>query len=400
MGLQDNLHNVTMIGTLPPIKGISPYCLELVKNLSTLLPVEFIGFKKLYPDLLYPGGTKIQEESITSFTLKNVHAMNNLTYYNPFTWIVAGLTAKGEVIHAQWWSHVLAPIYLTILFLCKVRGKKIVLTVHNVIPHEQSSFNKLLNNSVLSLGDGYIVHSESNKTEFIKNFQIPESRVFVAPHGILEQAEKKGISKLVAREHLNLPPSGKVLLFFGTIRDYKGLDVLLRALPEVRRQIPDVMLIVAGKPWGGWDTYQTILTENGLENSVLLKLDFISPSEIEYYFAACDIVVLPYKYFNSQSGVGALALPFYKPLVVTNVGGLPEYILDKRVIANPNDINDLVEKIVLVLSDDELLLKLSKDSETLSKKYKWVEIAKKTVSVYKEIAFLEGGHRKTISSFK
>lgn len=372
----------TLIGTLPPIKGISPYCLELLKSLSKNIEVEFIGFKKLYPDFLYPGGTKIEDKDYKVPEIKNAEIRNILTYYNPFSWIWAGLTVKGEIIHTQWWAHVLAPIYLVILSICKIRRKKIVITAHNILPHESSKLNNFLNKIILIFGDKFIVHNNENKENLSNFYNIPQENISVIPHGILVPVPIKTISKKEARKYLKIPQNKRVLLHFGNIRDYKGLDILLKSLTFIRKEIKDVILIIAGRPWKNWEKYDKIIKENSISTIVMEKLDFIHPSEVEYYFSASDIVVLPYKYFDSQSGVGALALPFKKPLIVTNVGGLPDFVKDKRAIAKPNNPEDLARKIIQILKDENLLEKLSKDSEELAKKYNWDKIAKETVELY------------------
>jgi glycosyltransferase involved in cell wall biosynthesis len=377
---------VTLIGTLPPIKGISSYCQELLQALSKCAEIEFIGFRKLYPDFIYPGGTKVADNNWKTPELRNVKVRNILTYYNPFSWVWAGLTAKGRVIHAQWWSYVLAPIYFVILLICKVRRKKILLTVHNILPHERSRLNKFLNRIVLSLGDEFIVHNVRNRENLLNLCDIQEDRISVIPHGILVPVPIKEIPKEEARAQFGIPQNKKVILHFGNIRDYKGLDILLRALTLIIDEVSDVILLIAGKPWTDWSKkYEKIIKDSKLEHYVVKRLDFILPTEVEHYFSVADIVALPYKYFDSQSGVGALALPFKKPLVVTNVGGLPDFVDDERAIARPSDANDLAKRLVVILKDEHLLRKLSEDSKKLSNKLSWDKIAERTSELYKEV---------------
>lgn len=375
----------TLIGTLPPVKGLSPYCQELLKSLSKKIKVEFISFKKLYPDFLYPGGTKVRDRNYKSPELKNAKIRIILTYYNLFSWIWAGLTIKGDIIHAQWWSHVLAPIYFVILSICKVRGKKIVITVHNVVPHKNDGVNNFLNRIILVFGDNFIAHNDKNKENLSNLYHVPQEKISVIPHGILEPVSIKGISKKEAREYLKVPQKKRVVLHFGNIRDYKGLDVLLKSLKLITKEIRDVLLIIAGQPWVNWKKYEKIIKENNLEDYIVKKLNFIPPSEVEYYFSASDMVVLPYKYFDSQSGIGALALSFKKPLIVTDVGGLPDFIRDGRALARTNDAEDLAEKIIDILKNETLLSKLEKDSEKIRERFQWDKVAKETLRVYEDM---------------
>lgn len=374
-----------MIGTLPPIKGISPYCTELFKALSKHVEVEFIGFKSIYPDFLYPGGTTFRDENYEIPKIENSIIRNMLTWYNPVSWLLAGLTVKGEIVHAQWWAHPLAPIFCVILNTAKLRGKRIIITVHNVQPHEKSRVNTFLNEVVLGLGDNFIVHSEKNKESLSRIYNIDQDKISVIPHGILTPVAVKGITRDTARKFLNIPLNKKVLLFFGIIRDYKGLDILLKAMAQIVKENGDVILLIAGKPWEDWSKYQKIINENTLEGYIIKKLDFILPSEVEFYFSASDLVILPYKYFDSQSGVGALALPFGIPMVVSDVGSLPDFVRDERAIAKPNNPHDLSEVITKVIGNNNLLEKLSNDSQELAREYSWDRISKKTFIAYENL---------------
>lgn len=379
---------ITLIGTLPPIKALSPYCYHLADALSEKIDVEFINFKSILPGILYYGGTK---EKI-SYTLKNVDTKNILSWYNPFSGIKAGLQAKGDIIHIQHWALYSSLIYCIILPIVKIRGKKRILTIHNITPHTDDLstilINKALNKIIFPFTDLFIVHNKRNKEKFVSLYTVDEKLVYILPHGTLYPYKKlKGISKEDARKHLNMRLSKKVILFFGYIWDYKGLTILLESLKIVKEKIKDVVLIIAGQPLKDWEKYKKIIFENGLNDYVVKKLEYISDSDIEYYFSCADLVVLPYKEhpFDTHGGVGALALSFKKPLVVTDVGGLSEYVKDDRVISNPNNPEELAQKIIFVLNNKSLLEKLSKDSEELSRELSWDKIADKTIEIYKKI---------------
>jgi len=372
---------ITMIGTLPPQKGISFYCADLLESLKkkNSIKIEFIGFKKLYPAFLYKGGEKIDDPH-SNINISDERILNILTYYNPFSWFWAGISAKGTIIHAQWWSHVLAPIYFVILVVCKLRGKIIIITVHNVLPHEKNMINNLLNKSIFFLSDYFVVHTEDNKQKLLLN-NIPDKSIFVIPLGA---SNKKIISKIEAKNYFKIDQNHKVILFFGNIRNYKGLDTLLEALGTINRN--DISLLIGGSLWkNNWDLYESIIKKYNLEKNIIKKLEFIQPSEVGYFFSACDIVVCPYSYFDSQSGVASLALSYKKPLIVTNVGGLPDFVKDSRFIINPNDPLSLRNMILLAIDDNEILRKLEMESAELSEKYSWDNIAERTIEMYKQI---------------
>ena len=382
-------NTVTLIGTLPPIKGPSPYCLGLLNSLSKHIFVEFISFKKLYPDFLYPGGgSKVGDNKYVPFTITNSTIRYILTYYNPLSWIWMGFTIKSKIVHAQWWSHVLAPVYFVVLAICKFRGKKIIITVHNVLPHaalpyENKRLNKFLNRVVLFLGDIFIVHSTRNIEELHDIFGIPKEKIIRIPHGTSKSFKDSIVTKEDAREELGLPLDGKIILFFGTIREYKGLDILLEAFSYVTKERGNVFLVIAGYPWRGWEKYEELIKTNDLNKNIKLFLEFIPSGKVKYFYYASDLVVLPYREFMSQSGLGADALAFEKPLIVTDVGGLPELVKDKKFVVEQNNPRELAEKILVALGDDELLKKLSADSRNLAEEYSWDKVAEKTVGLYR-----------------
>jgi glycosyltransferase involved in cell wall biosynthesis len=283
-------------------------------------------------------------------------------------------------------------MYCFILPVVKIRGKKRIVTVHNITPHTADKpsilLDKIFNKIIFPLTDFFIVHNKRNKKKLLELYRIDEKKISIIPHGALIPYQKiKNISKEHARNHLNIPNDKKVILFFGYMWDYKGLDVLLKSLKIVRKNLNDFVLVIAGQPLDSWKKYNKIIEENILDKYILKVLSYIPDSEIEYYFSSADLVVLPYYEhpFDTHGGVGALALSFKKPMVVTDVGGLTEYVKDKRVISNPNNPNELAQKIIFILRDDTLLEKLSKDSEELSKKLSWDKIADKTIDLYKKI---------------
>lgn len=385
-GSMDEEFLATLIGPLPPIKSISPYCKELLTAVSKRANVEFVGFKKLYPDILFPGGSVAESEGHTcTCDYGTARIRNILTYYNPFSWIWAGITIKGNVVHAQWWSHILAPQYLTILALCKLRGKKIVITVHNVVPHEKNRISILLNHSVMCLGDAFIVHSNRNIEELHSILEISRDRIHRIPIGISNCFSEGDVSKQLARERLDLPSDKKILLFFGNIREYKGLDILLKAFVKVLEERSDVLLVIAGKPWIRWDPFEEIIDKNEIRQNIRLFLDFIPSEMMRYFYVSADMVVLPYKEFTSQSAIAADALAFSKPLIVADVGGLPELVKEKRMVIKPNNPDALAAKILETIEDGSLLQKLAQDAKELSIEYSWDNVGLNTIQLYQKV---------------
>ena len=376
---------ITFIGTLPPIKALSPYCFHLAQALSKKIDLEFINFSDILPDALYLGGMKEKE----TYSLKDIETKTSLSLRNPLSWIKTGLTIDGDVVHLQHWAWYSSIVYCVLLPIVKIRNKKCVVSIHNITPHTSDLptvlLDKFLNWIIFLFADFFIVHNNRNKKRLLELYRINENKIFITPHGSIMPYQKlKNISKENARKNLNIPMDKKVILFFGYMWGYKGLDVLLKSLKIIKDELKDVTLLIAGQPLKDWKKYEEIIKENELENYVIKVLKYIPDSETEYYFSSADIVVLPYHDhpFDTHGGVGALALSFKKPIIVTDVGGLPEYVKDKRAISTPDNPHELAQKIIFALDDESLLKKLSEDSEELSKELSWDKIADTTIDVY------------------
>lgn len=373
---------VSIVGSLPPVKGVSAYTLSLLEALDEdgRLELNFVGFRGIYPHWAYPGGKPVEPNAKTPL-LMGVQTRRPLSWYNPFSWIWAGLRMRGRVVHAQWWSYALAPVYMTVLGLARLRRKRIVLTVHNVEPHEGGFLKRLANRMVFRFGHHYIVHSEANKTTLQRMLRCDPSRISVLPHGVLE-TPRTGMSRLTARLKLGLADDARVILCFGNIRPYKGVDVLLRAFAQVAEEDPHAVLVIAGQSWGDWAPYQQLMDELGIADRVGRRLEYIPSDEIEQYFVAADVVALPYTHFDAQSGVGTRALPFGRPLVVTNTGGLPELVLDEEAVVPAGDADALARALLRVLRDPELRDRMSVESLALAASLGWEAIAERTVAIY------------------
>lgn len=376
----------SLVGTLPPVKGVSAYTAHLLEALAREpgAGVEFIGFKSIYPRRAYPGGEP-DEAGLETPSFDDVRVRNTLTWYNPLSWIAAGVSARGDVVHAQWWSYALAPVYVTMLGIARLRGKRVLLTVHNVAPHESGLLKRALNRVVFRLGHEYIVHSEQNRRELQRIMGGDSSRITVLPHGILE-TPRTGMSRVTARDRLGLARDARVVLCFGNIRPYKGVDVLLRAFADVARADAAAVLVIAGKPWEDWGPYAALIDELGIASRVTCFLDYVPTAQIEPYFVAADVVALPYTHFDAQSGVGTRALPFGRPLVVSNVGGLPELVMEPGAVVPPSDPKALGAALTRVLTDGALRDRMAVDSLTIAGSLGWDRIAMRTAELYARMA--------------
>lgn len=381
-----DLKTVTILGSLPPLRALSSYCLAFSNAISQTIRAEFISFKHIYPVFLYPGGDLREDYTFPGFKdSSNIEARRNLTWYNPLSWIIEGLSAKGQILHAQWWSPPLILVYLTICFLFKVRRIPVVITVHNVANHGKKHFYDLCSGLLFKLGDHFIVHSKSNKDMLAKLYGIHSSRISHIPHGPLEFGFRKDITCNEARRILGLRSQDQIILIFGAIRPYKGVDIALEAFAEVVKEIPKARLVIAGKLWESWDRYEKIIREKNIGHLVKKHLQYVDTDEVASYFLASDLVILPYLKFDSQSGVGAAAVAFRKPMIVTKTGGLPELVMDQENVIPPGDANDLSQRIIFCLKNRAVLKTMSEESEAIAESISWDRIAAETIAIYEKL---------------
>ena len=381
---------VSMFGTLPPLKGNAYYCWNLVDALSKKVEIEFFSFSRLYPEFLYPGGTKDSDDVFVAQENENLKIHRVLNIYNPISWIKAALNASGDLVHAQYWSLPPVPVWITAFSILRRRGKKILLTVHTPIQHEPVFFEPPLVRAVMKRADRFIVHVEKNVQLMKGEFGIPEERTNHVPmgsHGIagIDQDGSNGSSE-AAKKKLGISENSKTLLFFGNIREYKGIEDFIKTVAFVKeRYNGEVTGIIAGQPWGKFDKYDKMIKEKNLQDNILAQLDYIPASDVTTYFSASDVVLLPYKVMDGQTGIGYVALEHHKPLVVTDVGGLPDLVLDREFIVEPNRPDQMADKVIKILENEDISKKLAEDAKVLLQTFSWDSIGDRTIEVYQDI---------------
>ena len=376
---------IAMLGSLPPLRALSSYCLEHASVIANSVNVQFISFKRIYPSVLYPGGDLKDDYTFPLISNPNLRVRRRLTWYNPFSWIMEGLFTDGELLHAQWWSPPLALIYFIVCIGFKLRRKPVVFTVHNIFQHDKHHVHEILSRVLLRLGDHYIVHCESNRRQLSRYFGIQNDRISVIPHGPLDFHVQNGKDREKIRGEIGFDPRDKVILLFGTVRPYKGIDVALRAFPKVLKKIPEARLLIAGKLWEDWRPYERLIKGLGITDYIKTHLQYIPSNEVCDFFLASDLVILPYHNFDSQSGVGATAISFHKPMIVADTGGLPELVSDQRYVVPPRDTEALANRIVYCLADSSRLDEMSAKAKELAESMAWSVIAEKTISLYERI---------------
>jgi len=380
---------VVVLGSFPPLKGISPYCAALAQAVSRRVRLHCLSFKRLYPRFLYPGGASAESANAPDDGQWGGSVTRKLTWYNPLGWLAAGLGTPGDLLHAQWWTVALAPIYAVICGCFRLRGKPVIVTVHNTSHHEGSRLADRISGWVFRLATGFVVHAESNAAELSRQYRIAREKITVIPHGTLDLFVKPNGEYADLRQRLGISAEESVILIFGAIRSYKGIDTALEAFAELVGSHPGMHLLIAGKSWGSWKPYRELIDRFGLAHRIHLHLDYVPSEEVGDYFQAADLVLLPYQRFGSQSGVGATALAFGKPLLVTNVGGLPDLVGDKTSILPPGDAPALAAALRRAFTEPGRLECMREDAEEMAKKYSWAGIAEQTRALYLEALGME-----------
>lgn len=373
------MKTVSMVGTFPPHKGISDTCVEQVKSLCGKVRIKFIDFRHLYPKWLYPGTLIVDDFEIPR--LEHVTIARIISWYNPFSWIKAAFAAEGEILHVHWWTYVLFAPLFTIVTINRWRGRTIVCNVHNVRGHESNPIDTLCTRVFLSRIDCLIAHTADSKAKIHRQFNIDRSRIEVIPLGIPDFIVGRA-SRPEARNRLGIDAHKKVILCFGHIRKYKGIGTLIQAFAQVRRKMDDCLLVIAGETWVDWKPYQDLIDSLGVGDDILLKLAFIDIRDVKYYFHAADLVVLPYSHFDGQSGPGRIALGYQKPMVVSNVGGLPD-LVPKVCVFQAGNVDELAQKIHSIVADEEVLHRLHRYAKAKNEALKWANIAGQTLALYR-----------------
>jgi glycosyltransferase involved in cell wall biosynthesis len=382
---------VTMMSSLPPHKGVTPYTLALMHALQQRddVRVDAVGFRSMYPRFAYPGGDPRHANS-SQAPVDN--APTPLAWWDPVSWVRTGMSGSGEVVHAQWWSWFLAPSYIATLTAAKRRGKKLVITAHNVNAHEDARWKQKLNDVVLRLSDRIIVHSQQNRDTLVSR-GFDACRVSVVPHGALSLPILSATSRGSARRALGLPDNAQIVLLPGNLRTYKGARVLLASAAEVRTHVPNLRIIIAGELWKGCRDPRVDAQELGVSDLLDARIRYLPDDELGLLLAACDVVVLPYTHFDAQTGAGTLALSAHRALVVSSTGGLPDLVLDERAVVPPAQVGALSRALTAVLLDRGFQTKLERDSARVAADLSWDHVADRTVAVYRQVLGLDTSPR-------
>ena len=359
---------IIIIGSAYPLRGggIASYNERLAREfISQGFDTTIYTFSLQYPKILFPGTTQYSTE-LPPADLKIKVSINSI---NPFNWIKVGnelKNSKPDIIVVRYWLPFMGPCFGTILRIAKKnKHTRVICIADNIIPHEKRFGDTLFTKYFVKPVDAFITMSKKVLND-LQKFVTGKPSVFI-PHPLYDNFGEK-VSKEEARQKLGIGLDEKVILFFGFIRKYKGLEILLEAMKILNEQGQQIKLLIAGEFYEDRKNYEALIADPGIKENLILHTDFIPDSEVKYYLCAADCVVQPYRN-ATQSGVTPLSYHFEKPMIVTNVGGLPDMVPAKvGLVAEPN-AKDIAQKIIefFQLGENYFLPHLREEK----KKYSW-----------------------------
>ena len=330
-------------------------------------------FTLQYPSILFPG----KSQTVDTPTPEDLNIERCVNTINPFNWIRLGRRLRRErpdFILLKYWTPFMAPCFGTIARIARRNGHtKVLCQIDNVQPHEHHIVDRPFNRYFLRSVDGFIYMSEQVHRELRDYTAVP---ALFSPHPMFENFGSRA-ERTEACRHLGLEPDKRYLLFFGLIRDYKGLDILLDAWAKITND--NLRLLIAGEFYTDPAKYMPAI--EGLGERVVLRNAFVADEDVKYWFSAADAVVLPYK-TATQSGVTQVAYNFGVPPIVTDVGGLAEIVPDGKVgfVVNP-DAESVAEAIEKLYKDDTLE-RFRSNMQEERKRFSWDEMCDRITELY------------------
>ena len=372
--------NIISLGPAYPYRGgLASFNARLAQQFTAEgHSIEILTFSMQYPGFLFPGKTQYTEGPAP----EGIRIRRVLNSINPFNWIVTGYKIKKEkpdILLIRFWLPFMGPCFGTVARIAKANRHTIVICIFdNVIPHEKRPGDKILTKYFTAIIDGAIVMSKTVHDDlniFRKN--IP---VRLNPHPLFDNYGKS-VARNVALAALNLEADNSYLLFFGFIRAYKGLDLLIEAFSDRRLRNRKLKLIVAGEFYEDETPYRELIKQYSLENEVIFYNHFIKDNEISLFFSVTDLVVQPYK-TATQSGVTQIAFHFEKPMLVTDVGGLREIVTDGKcgyvVKPEPKDITEAI----LDYFDNNRQIPFTEGVIQEKEKFSWNKMTASIIEIY------------------
>jgi len=326
--MQKSINKIIIIGPAYPYRGgPSTFISYLYNSIKDKFEVKIYNYTLLYPSFLFPGKTQYDESEINKFIVPNERIVNSVS---PLNWISTANKIKKEntdLVVFDWWQPFFGICHFFITLLIKNQYKgRIVFITENFISHEARFIDSFLTKLGLRNADHFIALSKNVEDELrtiagdkkIYRSELPPFDIYLPDESVIKEKQKLGFNE-----------EDKILLFFGYVRKYKGLDILIKAMPTVISSNPDIKLLIVGEFYDDPSPYLNLIKELKLENNIKVINRFVKNEEVGIYYGISDLSVLPYR-SATQSAVLNISYSFNKPVVATNVGGFKEFIDDGK----------------------------------------------------------------------
>ena len=358
---------IAIVGPFPPFRGgISDLNSALAHQLSKVHDVKGFNFTTQYPKMLFPGKTQFK----TGKAALEFESERCLSSVNPLTWTkTASLIVDHDpdMVIIRYWMPFFAPAYRSIVKKIKKRSNaKIIAMCDNIIPHEKRLMDDEMTRSFFSQVDSFIVLSKKVEEELLSIN--PDAQYVYSPHpiyNIFNSAPEKD----VARIELNIN-NENVILFFGLIREYKGLDILIEAVGKIKDEINDMKLLIVGECYEDKEKYLDLIKKMKITELTNTYFEFIPDDQVSTYFSAADVCVLPYK-SASQSGIVQIAYHYNTPVIVSNVGGLPEIVDEGKTGFCVSPDPDSFANVIKQFFEQKKLIQFKENIINYKKRFSW-----------------------------
>ena len=358
---------IVLVGPFPPFRGgISDLNVALAHHLSKRHVVHAINFTTQYPKVLFPGKTQFKKGDHAL----EVDSIRCLSSINPFSWRKTAnkiIDLEPDLVLFSFWLAFFAPAFSGVAKkIKKYLDANIMAICHNIIPHEEHLLDTRLTKRFFCFIDSFIVLSKKVENELLNI--VPGAKYKYSPHPVYN-IFKNTLSKEQAKAELNIATK-KVLLFFGLIRKYKGLDILINAMEKINTELDDYTLLIVGECYENKAKYTDLIKNAGITDNVQCHYSFVPDNEVGKYFSASDVVVLPYK-SASQSGIVQIAYNFDTPVIVSNVGGLPEIVAEGKTGYCVEPSSNAFAKAIKAFYDKDNINELNSNISDYKSQFSW-----------------------------
>lgn len=372
---------ISYLSSFYPLRGgIAQFNASLFRSLEHFNEINAYTFKRQYPNFIFPG--KTQYVTKTDANADKIESVEILDTINPFSYFQTARVInqyEPDLLLMKYWMSFFAPSLGTVAKLMKPKTKAIAI-LDNVIPHEKKIFDIPFTKYFLNQCDGFVAMSDAVKNDLLK-LKPKKSNVTLLEHPVYSHFGEK-INETTAKNKLKISTDKKTILFFGFIRKYKGLDLLLEAFEQLDETY---QLIIAGECYGSFDEYQQLIDKSKRKKNIHVFNNYINDDEVPVFFSASDVCVLPYK-SATQSGITSIAIHFNIPVIATNTGGLKETITHNKNGLIVDKINSsAIANAIKDYFNRNLKNSFAKEIASMKEKRSWDNFGRKIIDFAKSL---------------